>query len=184
MAFVVAALIACTLCLVSLVGLGFVEVESPLGMLRDGLKRGDKAPPWELIDANGVKRGVPSLASWQLLVFADHSLKEFSGLIEGIRGLLVAEPELEAILLHRGNHEITRLTVELLNLLTLPLAVVPTTQRFYERYNVRVMPFVMFLDPQGFSRARGMVNDSGSLFALWRAAMVPLSREPVAPEEE
>jgi hypothetical protein len=174
-AFLAATATLILLGILAVVGLGFVEHESTVGILRDGIPRGQTVPPSTLPDTAGTQRRVPSEGSWQLLVFGDHSLKEFPGLVDGLRSLISAEPDLEVLLLPRGGEAVTAMTLEITRIFELHVAVVPTSQRFYQECNVRVMPFVMFVDSFGVSRAQGMVNDPSSLFALWTAATLPLS---------
>ena len=44
----------------------------------------------------------------------------------------------------------------------------------YGRYNVRVTPFLIFVDPDGRVRGSSLVNHRWQLMKLWQLARVPL----------
>lgn len=154
--------------LLALARIGLLRLESPLGIIRDGLPGGAPAPRWQLADTEGVLRGVPS-GRWQLLLFADHSLREFPEVAGAVAGLVEREPDLEALMLTGKRAD---LAVETAQALELDLPVVAVDADFYWRHNVRVMPFVIVLDPQGTVRAEGLPNDEARLDMIWERARV------------
>jgi len=179
--FVAFAGLLVVLTVVALVGIGIVRLESPLGVLRDGLQLGERAPRWALRDLDGVERRSPS-GRWQLLVFADHSLREFHGFADALNRLQESSPELEILLLR---HELSILRRQvgrprfetndrvLLAAFsrTLPRrSVVHVDEAFYRRFDVRVMPFLYFVDADGVIRAPAIVNQEGTLLRMWQLA--------------
>lgn len=150
--------------------LGFVRLESPLGILRDGLPLGARAPRWTIRDDRGRLRKVPSGESWQLLVFGDHSLEAFPDLVSGIKRLTEDEPSLEVLVLHSAHPAEAEMTAEALRLLETDLPLVKADDRLRSSYNVRVLPFLIFLDAAGRARGRGLVNSDAAVQALWREA--------------
>jgi hypothetical protein len=151
----------------ALARIGLLRLESPLGIVRDGLPGGAPAPRWERPDTNGAVRGVPSGRRWQLLLFADHSLREFPEVARALTELLAREPELEAFMLSSKRAD---LAAETAKALELDVPVVGVDADFYWRHNVRVMPFVMVLDPEGRVRAAGLPNDKARLDMVWDRA--------------
>jgi hypothetical protein len=120
---------------------------------------------------------------WQLLVFADHSVREFPGLVEGIGELRAAEAELEALLLPNRQPD---LAAEAIAVMGLDIPVVGVDRDFYRRHRVRVMPFVLVLDPTGAMRAGGLANDAERLWMIWQLSQVPVrpgARGPVGVAE-
>jgi hypothetical protein len=172
-AFVAFAGVLVVLTLLVLVGVGIVRLESPLGVLRDGIPDGKRAPSWRLADAAGVTRQCPS-GRWQLLLFADHSLREFPDLVAGLKRLTAEEPELETLVLSKGHMELTERL--LAGPLGLDLPILHVDDAFYRRFNVRVMPFVFFVDPAGVVRAPAIVNHEDSLQRMWTLAQARASR--------
>jgi hypothetical protein len=155
------------LTLLVLIGVGIVRLESPLGVLRDGLQPGERAPRWALRDLDGVERRSPS-SRWQLLVFGDHSLREFGGFAEALNRLQENSPELEIVLLSRGHPDLTDYILR--QVLDLRVPIVHVDEAFYRRYDVRVMPFLYFIDPGGVIRAPAIVNQERTLLRMWQLA--------------
>ena len=165
--FVAFAGLLVVLTVVALVGIGIVRLESPLGVLRDGLQVGERVPRWALRDLDGVERRSPS-GRWQLLVFADHSLREFDGFADALNRLQDSTPELEIVLLSRGHPDLTDYILR--KVLDLRVPIVQVGEAFYRRFDVRVMPFLYFIDPNGVVRAPAIVNQESTLLRMWQLA--------------
>ena len=169
--FIVIAVLLCVAAIMAVFGVTHLAMSGSEAVERDGLHRGTPAPSWSLPDAAGRLRSSPPSSGFQLIVFGDHGLKSFPELIAGIQELL-AESELEVIILPREKDNIT---VPLLGLLGLESAsVVAGSQSLYGRYNVRVTPFLIFIDPAGRIRGSSLVNHRWQLTKLWQLARVPL----------
>src|SRR5215468_11143860 len=148
--FIVIASLLCVAAVMAVFGVTHLAMSGSEAVARDGLHRGTAAPRWSLPDAAGQLRASPPASGFQLIVFGDHGLKSFPELIAGIAELLT-ESDLEVIILPREKDNIT---VPLLSLLGLEsVTVVAGSPSLYGRYNVRVTPFVIFVDPEG--RIRG-----------------------------
>jgi hypothetical protein len=174
--FIVIAALLCVAAVMAVFGVTHLAMSGSDAVERDGLHRGTPAPRWSLPDAAGQPRSSPPARGFQLIVFGDHGLKSFPGLVTGIQELLT-ESDLEVIILPREKDAIT---VPLLGMLGLENAsVVAGSPSLYGRYNVRVTPFVIFIDPAGLVRGSSLVNHQWQLMKLWQLARVPL--EATAP---
>lgn len=143
----------------------------------DGLARGSASPVWSLTAISGqLVHSPPQGLPFQLLVFASHSLKSFPSVVDGLALLSRTAPELEIVVLMRGSSEIAAPVLRMLGLGD--LAIVVGSSALYGRYNVRVEPFVMFVDSEGLVRANSLVNHAWQLERLWQ-----LARLGLAPEE-
>lgn len=173
--FIVIAVILCVACLLGLLGVGQLALSGPDAIERDGLARGRPAPSWSLPDTDGRVRTSPPGLPLQLIVFADHSLRSFPSVAAGLRALR-ADPagaqELEIVILTRGAAEHSREPLAQLGLDGIP--VVTGSPRLYGRYNVRVMPFVIFVGADGLVRASSLVNEDWQLAKLRRIATLPV----------
>lgn len=173
--FIVIAVILCVACLLGLLGVGQLALSGPDAIERDGLARGRPAPSWSLPDTDGRVRTSPPGLPLQLIVFADHSLRSFPSVAAGLRALR-ADPagaqELEIVILTRGAAEHSREPLAQLGLDGIP--VVTGSPRLYGRYNVRVMPFVIFVGADGLVRASSLVNEDWQLAKLRRIAALPV----------
>lgn len=137
---------------------------------RDGLPRGATAPAWTLPDTEGnLVRSPPTSHPLQLVVFTNHSVKSFPSLASGLQAL-ADEHELDIVVLMRGPNDLAKPVLELLGLGTLP--VVAGTQKLYGAYNVRVIPFAIFIDSSGRVRASSLVNEAWQVERLCRLAEV------------
>ncbi|HEX9033054.1 MAG TPA: hypothetical protein VF834_14535 [Streptosporangiaceae bacterium] len=169
------AVILCVACLLGLLGVGQLALSGPDAIERDGLARGRPAPSWSLPDTDGRVRTSPPGLPLQLIVFADHSLRSFPSVAAGLRALR-ADPagaqELEIVILTRGAAEHSREPLAQLGLDGIP--VVTGSPRLYGRYNVRVMPFVIFVGADGLVRASSLVNEDWQLAKLRRIATLPV----------
>ncbi|PRX98066.1 hypothetical protein [Allonocardiopsis opalescens] len=165
-AFVVVAALLILVAVLAVVTIAQLILQSRAGVARDGLERGRTAPEWEADDLGGTRRRSPAPGRWQLLVFADHSLNSFPGVVEGLRALAdEAGDELETIVLAR---EYSREVVGELTVLGVDSPVVLVPNSVYHRYNIRVMPFVVLVGPDGKVGASSLVNHAWQLESLWR----------------
>jgi hypothetical protein len=177
--FVIVAILLCVAAVMALFGITHVAMSGSSAIENDGLHRGLAAPAWSLPDSSGrIVRSPPS-KPFQLIVFGDHSLKSFPSVIDGLKALARETADLEIIVLLPGDNAAAVGVLGLLGLGGLP--VVTGKPSLYGRYNVRVTPFVMFIDSAGRVRASSLVNYEWQIMKLWRLANVPLMPEP-APE--
>jgi hypothetical protein len=131
----------------------------------DGMTRGAAAPAWVLADSAGSEfRSPPRHKLFQLIVFADHSLKSFPSSGQALRELL-REPELEIVLLTRQQSELAEPVLGMLGLGEIP--VLTGSPALYGLYNVRVMPFAIIVDSAGRVRASGLASLARQLSRLW-----------------
>lgn len=163
-------LLLCLLCLLlafaALFRMGAIRLESPIGRRRDGLRVGRIAPEWEFRDVDGQRQASPN-GRWQVLVFADNSIVEFPGLIAGVRRLIHEVDSPDVLWLPRTPSSQFDGLVQLVGE---ECPVVPVPDDMYLRYEVRVVPFVTVLDPEGVVRMNGVVNYEATLMKLWREA--------------
>jgi hypothetical protein len=142
-------------------------------IMDDGMFRGAVAPTWALADSSGVVvRSPPASKPFQLVVFTDHSLKSFPPVAQGLLDLLRTAPELEIVILMRHPSDIAGPVFRVLGLGEIPVLI--GSSALYGRYNVRVMPFVIFVDSEGRVRASSLVNSARQVERLWRLANVAL----------
>lgn len=158
--------------LVALIALGVGRLTTSVGIHRDGYPPGTRAPQWSHVDTEGQRHQVPSGGKWQLLLFADHSLRGFPTLIGGLHAFLETVKEVELLILPGGN---PRLTTAVLEIFRLHVPVIPVSSDFYYRHRVRVMPFGLLVDPEGVIRATGLVNSEDAPLMLWRRATLPMA---------
>ena len=97
-AFIVLAGLAVTACGLALLRIGVVRLESPLGIHRDGLPVGSRAPRIDAAAADGTEVRVPSRDRFQFLLFADHSLLEYPEVAAAV-GELGASQEAAVVLI-------------------------------------------------------------------------------------
>jgi hypothetical protein len=176
--FIAFALILCAVAIFGLLGIGQIALSDATAITRDGLARGQRAPSWSLADSTGVGRSSPPGRSLQLIVFADHSLKSFPSVIAGLRALLTDSADLEVVMLTRGPGESAAAVLDQLGLAGLP--VVTGSPGLYGRYNVRVMPFVIFVDSAGLVRGSSLVNHDWQVAKLRQVAALPIDPGEVA----
>lgn len=143
------------------------------GIIDDGMIRGAVAPSWSLADSSGaVVRSPPESKPFQLIVFTDHSLKSFPPVTQGLLDLLHAAPQLEIVILMRHPSDLAGPLFHVLGLGEIPI--LTGSPVLYGRYNVRVMPFMIFVDSMGRVRASSLVNSAGQVERFWRLANVAL----------
>jgi hypothetical protein len=188
--FVVVAMILCVAAVLAILGTGQLALSGSDALRRDGLVRGKFGPAWSLPDVNGLPRKSPPDAPLQLIIFADHSLRSFPSVVAGLRALLGTDAGnggselaggelaggapggLEIVLLTRGPGEHSAPLLGQLGLGDIP--VVSGSRALYSRYNVRVMPFAIFVDNAGRVRASSLVNHDWQVATLRRVAAIPL----------
>ncbi len=152
-------------------GIGQLALSGAAAIERDGLARGRRAPAWTLADAAGqAHSSPPAAASLQLILFADHSLRAFPSVVDGLQEL--SQPgDLEIVILTRGASEGA---AELAWQLGLDgITVLAGSPKLYGDYNVRVMPFASFVDQAGLVRASSLVNHDWQLVKLRQVAGMP-----------
>jgi hypothetical protein len=169
--FVALAALLCVAAALAVLGTAQVDLSGPAAIELDGLAPGRPAPRWSLPDAAGVQRQSPPAAPLQLVIFADHSLKSFPSVLDGLSDLLARDPELEVIVMLRGRND---LAAPLLSLLGLDVPVVTGSPGLYARYNVRVGPFAILVDAAGQVRASSLVNHDWQLAKLYQLASIPV----------
>ena len=178
-AFVAVAVLLCALACLAILRITDVWLSGSGGIERHGLHRGVRAPRWSLADSSGKPVDSPSHTPLQLIVFADHSLKSFPSVVDGLTELIRSAPRsaLEIVVLLRAENRIAEPVLRLLGISNVP--VVTGSASLYARYNVRVMPWIMFVDSSGMVRASSLVTDAWQIERLWRLAGVPLTSDPV-----
>jgi len=150
----------------ALLRIGMLRLEMPIGIRRDGLPVGSRSPRWRRADIDGHVRSVPGDGRWQVLVFADHSLRAFPDLIAALERLGENVPELELLVLSQAPPEVS---AELRDAgVTAPIVCID--QHFYRRHGIRAMPFTFVLSPDGVVRSTGLTSVSLALFRLLRSA--------------
>lgn len=155
--------------------IGFMRLESPLGILRDGIRPGKRAPAWQELDSQGRTRGIPTRDRWQFLLFGDRSLVAFPGVVEGANYLAAHEPELDVLVLSRDSAELCHAAEQGLGLRA---PVIPVSQSTYHRFNVRVMPLSMIIDPGGVVKWVALVNNAEQMIYGWETCQA-LEHRPV-----
>ena len=169
--FLAVAVVLCVAAAGAVLGTAQVHLSGPAAIEHDGLAPGRPAPRWSRPDAAGEQRQSPPAAPLQLVLFADHALKSFPSVVDGLRDLIAREPELDVIVMLRGPND---LAVPLLHLLGLDVPVVTGSPALYARYNVRVGPFVILVDEAGRVRASSLVNYDWQVAKLHQLATIPL----------
>jgi hypothetical protein len=139
---------------------------------RDGLHPGAHTPAWSLEDSTGTVVTSPPATSLQMIVFTDHSLKHFPSVADGLKELCEQEDDLEMVVMLRRPSDIAGPVLGLLGLGQLP--VVTGSESLYGRYNVRVTPWLIFVDQAGKVRASSLVNHAWQVHKLRKLADVPL----------
>ncbi len=165
-------LIAAALCLV---GIAQVRLSGQEAIERDGLATGRRAPSWSLTDSRGTVHTSPPSMPLQLVVFADHSLKSFPSVADGLRDLLTEGAPVEIVLLLKQPSLMAESALAELGLGA--VAALTGSPALYGKYNVRVGPFLIFVDREGRVRSSSLVNSSWQVAKLYQLANLPV---PVA----
>jgi hypothetical protein len=170
--FLLAGVIVCVAAVIAIFAI--VEVYYLSGsraLADDGLSRGSPAPAWSLTAASGeLVHSPPRAKPFQLIVFSDHSLKSFPAVAAGLGALTGEKARLEIVVLTRQDSGLVKPALETLELTGLKL--VSGSPSWYGKYNVRVMPFLIFVDSGGRVRASSLVNHAWQVEKLWRLAQV------------
>jgi hypothetical protein len=175
--FAVVGLVLCLVTVLALFGVAQVSMSGTEAIERDGMAPGVRAPSWSLPDAAGNTVSSPSHSSLQLIMFTDHSLKSFPSVVEGLQEVMTEEG-LETVVLTRGGSDLAEPVLRMIGLPGIP--VVTGSPSLYAAYNVRVMPFAIFVDSVGRVRASSLVNYDWQVTKLLRLANLPLEPEPAA----
>ena len=176
--FVALAAALCVAAALAVLATAQVYLSGPEAIVRDGLAPGRQAPGWSLPDASGVVRRSPPAGPLQLVIFADHSLKSFPSVLDGLRDLVARDAQLETVVLLRRRSDIAGPLLQLLGLDG--VRIVTGTPALYARYNVRVGPFAIFVDSAGLVRASSLVNHDWQLAKLRQLASLPVDPPPRA----
>lgn len=155
-----------TMAVVGLITLAQLGTAGSRGVRRSGLRPGSPVPALRGLDHTGTAFSVPRTGNYQLLLFADHSLKEYPTLIAGLIGLRHTSPKLEVLVISRH----PALTLAYMSDMPIFARIVAATAETYRAYNVRVMPFVIFSSPSGRVLASSLVNYDWQLTKLWAVA--------------
>jgi hypothetical protein len=176
--FVVIALVLCIATVLALFGVTHVSMSGAEAIERDGLAPGVRAPVWSLADSTGKVACSPPRAPLQLIMFTDHSLKAFPSVVDGLRTVM-AQERLEIVVLTRRRNELAEPVLRSIGLDGIP--VLTGSPSLYAAYNVRVMPFAIFVDSAGRVRASSLVNEAWQVTKLLQLADLPLEPENLAP---
>jgi hypothetical protein len=101
------------------------------------------------------------------LVFADHCLESFPDLVTAMNRLQTEPFTIEVIVVSRGSARLVRTAAGTLGI---AVPIVSVDQAFYDRHNVRVMPYAVLVDDQGIVRWTGIANHEGHLRHALRMA--------------
>jgi hypothetical protein len=172
-AFTVCGAVACLAAALAFLGLGQLRLSGAAAIERDGLATGRRAPAWSLPDSAGVVHTSPPTLPLQLVVFADHSLKSFPSVAEGLRELLAYQSPVEIVLLLKQPNPMAAPVLAELGLGA--VTVLTGSPVLYARYNVRVGPFLIFVDSAGLVRASSLVNYSWQVAKLRQLAGLPVA---------
>lgn len=176
--YVVIAAALCLICVLALLGIGQLALSGSDALERDGLARGTAAPAWALPDLTGVIRRSPPAQPLQLIMFADHSLRSFPSVVDGLRAL--DRTGLEIVIMTRGAARDSQQALAQLGLADVVL--VTGSAARYASYNIRVMPFAIFVDSAAKVRASSLVNHDWQLAKLRQVAELPLEPAALAPQ--
>ena len=127
-------------------------------------------------DSAGVSAYLAAVCTpLQLVVFADHSLKSFPSVADGLRELLADGEPVEIVLLLR---QPSPMAEPVLAELAWRGRVLTGSPALYADYNVRVGPFLMFVDSAGLVRASSLVNYAWQVAKLHPAGRAAGRRRP------
>ena len=115
-AFVAVAVILCAAAALAILGTAQVYLSGPEAIEHDGLARGLRAPAWSRPDSAGVMHHSPPAAGLQLVIFADHSLKSFPSVVDGLRELMARDRELAVVVLLRQRNDLAEPLLRMLGL--------------------------------------------------------------------
>ena len=175
--FVVVALVLCMAAVLALFGVTHVSMSGAEAIERDGLAPGMRAPVWSLVDTAGQVVRSPPRAPLQLIMFTDHSLNAFPSVVDGLREIM-AQERLEIVMLTRRRSELAEPMLRFIGLDG--ISVLTGSPSLYAAYNVRVMPFAIFVDSAGRVRASSLVNEAWQVTKLLQLADLPLEPDNLA----
>jgi hypothetical protein len=173
--FVVIAGILCILAALAIFPITTLYMTRREAIERDGLALGKRVPRWTLSDSAGQTYHSKPARGFQLVMFTDHSLLSWESVADALRSLR-AEPNLEIVFLLDRRNEIAERVFAFLGLGEIPVLV--GSRALWARYNVRVAPFAIFVDDQGYARASSLVNHDWQLAKLWQIAQLPYEGTP------
>jgi hypothetical protein len=176
--FAVVALVLCMATVLALFGVAHVSMSGAEAIERDGLAPGMHAPVWSLADSAGNVVRSPPRTPLQLIMFTDHSLKAFPSVVDGLREVM-AQERLEIVVLTRRRNGLAEPVLRMIGLDG--ISVLTGSPSLYAVYNVRVTPFVIFVDSAGRVRASSLVNEAWQVTKLLQLADLPLEHENLAP---
>jgi hypothetical protein len=171
--FTALGVVLCAAAVLAFLGIAQVRLSGAAAIERDGLATGTRAPAWSLADSAGVVHTSPPVLPLQLVIFADHSLKSFPSVAEGLRELATEGGPLEIVLLLRQPSPVAGPVLAELGLGA--VAVLAGSPALYADYNVRVGPFLIFVDSAGLVRASSLVNYSWQVAKLRQLAALPVA---------
>jgi hypothetical protein len=177
--FTVCAALLCVAAVLALLGVAHLRLSAPESIERDGMVTGMQAPRWHLRDSAGVLHSSPPAGPLQLIVFADHSIKSFTPVLEGLRELLATDPATEVVLLLRQPNPIAEPLLAELGLAG--MTVLTGSPALYADYNVRVGPFLIFVDSAGLVRGSSLVNYDWQVTKLRQLAGLPVTALAASP---
>jgi hypothetical protein len=177
--FVGVAALFCVAAALVILGAAHVYLSGPEAIEHDGLRRGQRAPRWSLPDSAGVIRRSPPAGPLQLVIFADHSLKSFPSVVDGLRDLLAGDSQVEIVVLLRQPNDLAEPLLRLLGLDG--ICVLTGSPALYGDYNVRVGPFAIFVDSDGLVRASSLVNYDWQIAKLRQLAGIGIDSSQLAP---
>jgi hypothetical protein len=181
LAFVVIAAILCIVAALAIFPITELYMARREALERDGLAPGVRVPRWTLSDSAGRAYHSKPARGFQLVMFTDHSLLSWESVADGLRNLR-AEPNLEIVFLLDRHNDIAERVFTLLGLGDIP--VLEGSRTLWARYNVRVSPFAIFVDDQGYARASSLVNHDWQLAKLWQIAQLPYDKLTARPHAE
>lgn len=165
--------VLCAAAVLAFFGIAQVRLSGAAAIERDGLATGTRAPSWSLADSAGVVHTSPPTLPLQLVIFADHSLKSFPSVAEGLRELVAEDHLLEIVLLLRQPNLMAEPVLAELGLGA--VTVLAGSPALYADYNVRVGPFLIFVDSAGQVRGSSLVNYSWQVAKLRQLARLPVA---------
>jgi hypothetical protein len=160
----ITALLLCGVAALAILTIAQLEMNGSAGVAKDGLAAGTRAPQWQAFDLAGTEWRSPAPGRWQFLFFGDHSMREFPDIVDGIRALDEHDDGDVLVLAREYARDVVGILPRLG--LTCPIVIVP--ESLYHRYNVRVMPFLVIVDPDGQVQASSLVNHAWQLETLAR----------------
>ena len=176
--FVAAAVVLCLAAVLALFGITHISMSGAEAVERDGLAPGMPAPVWSLTDSAGREVRSPPRAALQLIMFTDHSLKSFPSVVAGLREIM-ASGRVEIVVLTRRRNELAEPVLRVLGLDGIP--VLTGSPSLYAAYNVRVMPFAIFVGSAGQVRASSLVNEAWQVTKLLQLADLPPEPDDPSP---